>query len=539
MKLLSFLIRVLRDGEAFSLGGEAPVPEERGEFRIVRDLPEGHLESVTASLPLGIKDDEKIFMNGYQSWTYCPEYSRRSSIRPYGLLPRFLVRHFRLDRYGDYHFVDYDRTPGRTHGFSYCYFRHGDRYRLFASLDERPGYTIFRYDANSEVLSVERDCAGLACGGEYHAFDLFYAEGSEDEVFDAWFAAMGARPRTAQKIAGYSSWYNRYRKISRESIIQDLSGCESMLQPGDLFQIDDGWEPYVGDWLEADAAKFPAGMKKMADAIHEKGFKAGLWLAPFAAQRGSALLAEHPDWCLQHDGRKWSSGCQWGGFYSLDIDHPGVIAYLEKVFDRVFDEWGFDLVKLDFLYAAAPFGTEHETRGGRMIRAMELLRRLCRDKLILGCGVPLMPAFGLVDYCRIGCDVGRDWDDKLIMHLINRERVSTRQSLGNTLFRRELNGRAFYNDPDVFFLRDENLHLSAPRKKLLATLNSLLGGVLLHSDDMSRYSEEAKALYRELRKNQSAANVRVHIDEGSRLTYEREGRRMELPLDITELLSRE
>ena len=273
MKLLSFLIRVLRDGEAFSLGGEAPVPEERGEFRIVRDLPEGHLESVTASLPLGIKDDEKIFMNGYQSWTYCPEYSRRSSIRPYGLLPRFLVRHFRLDRYGDYHFVDYDRTPGRTHGFSYCYFRHGDRYRLFASLDERPGYTIFRYDANSEVLSVERDCAGLACGGEYHAFDLFYAEGSEDEVFDAWFAAMGARPRTAQKIAGYSSWYNRYRKISRESIIQDLSGCESMLQPGDLFQIDDGWEPYVGDWLEADAAKFPAGMKKMADAIHEKGFK--------------------------------------------------------------------------------------------------------------------------------------------------------------------------------------------------------------------------------------------------------------------------
>ena len=174
-----------------------------------------------------------------------------------------------------------------------------------------------------------------------------------------------------------------------------------------------------------------------------------------------------------------------------------------------------------------------------MIRAMELLRRLCRDKLILGCGVPLMPAFGLVDYCRIGCDVGRDWDDKLIMHLINRERVSTRQSLGNTLFRRELNGRAFYNDPDVFFLRDENLHLSAPRKKLLATLNSLLGGVLLHSDDMSRYSEEAKALYRELRKNQSAANVRVHIDEGSRLTYEREGRRRELPLDITELLSRE
>lgn len=33
----------------------------------------------------------------------------------------------------------------------------------------------------------------------------------------------------------------------------------SLLCPGDLFQIDDGWEPKVGDWLETDAQKFPMG----------------------------------------------------------------------------------------------------------------------------------------------------------------------------------------------------------------------------------------------------------------------------------------
>ncbi len=381
---------------------------ERGEKRAVVSLPEGRLQSVTATAPLHLEKGEKIFMNGFQTWTFCPEFAEGDVLRPYGRIPRFAVEKFHLDRYGDYHFVDYPKRPGLTHGFSYCYFRLGETYRLLASLDERPGYTIFRYDANRAELSVERDCEGVGCGGEFHAFDLFYAEGGEDEVFDAWFDAMGVRPRTDRKLAGYSSWYNRYQNIDEQSIFTDLAGCAELLEPGDLFQIDDGWEPFVGDWLEPDGKKFPGGMKAAVDAIHEKGFEAGLWLAPFVAQEGSALLREHPDWFLLHDGQKWADGCNWGGFYSLDIDNGAVLDYLERVFRRVFDEWGFDLVKLDFLYGAAPFGNERESRAGRMIRAMELLRSWCGGKKILGCGVPVMPAFGLVEYCRVSCDVSLD-----------------------------------------------------------------------------------------------------------------------------------
>ena len=103
-----------------------------------------------------------------------------------------------------------------------------------------------------------------------------------------------------------------------------------------------------------------------------------------------------------------------------------------------------------------------------MIRAMDFLRELCGDKLILGCGVPLAAAFGRVDYCRIGCDVGLSWNDNWLMQRIHRERVSTKQSISNTVFRRQLNGRAWLNDPDVFFLREENLRLSGEQKRLLA-----------------------------------------------------------------------
>ena len=508
--LFNYQIDVTELGDPSILQGSFEL--EPGVRHVVCSLPKGHLQSVTATTPLHVAEDEKIFMNGYQTWTYCPEYTARDAIRPHGPLPKAAVEKFKLGQYGDYHFVNYPNQRGLTHGFSYCYFRYHDTYRLIASLDERPGYTIFRYDANKGELSIERDCEGVECEGDFHAFDLLYAVGTEDEVFDAWFNAMNVRPITSDKIAGYSSWYNRYQDINEQSIMEDLEGCAQMLEPGDLFQIDDGWEPFVGDWLEPDAKKFPKGMKAAVDAIHEKGFQAGLWLAPFVAQEGSALLREQPDWFLLHDGKKWSDGCNWGGFYSLDIDNPRVVDYLQRVFRRVFDEWGFDLVKLDFLYGAAPFGNEKESRAGRMIRAMEMLREYCGYHKILGCGVPVMPAFGLVDYCRVSCDVSLDWDDKPHMRLIHRERVSTRQAIGNSVFRRQLNGRAYLSDPDVFFLRDNNVKLSKKRKYMLASLDAVIGGVFLHSDDMSKWSEEAKQQYRALRHLRNATDVHVSTD---------------------------
>ena len=484
-----------------------------GSTHIVCTLPYGELKSAVATLSLSIEDGEKIFMNGYQTWTNCPEYTRQDKIRGLNGLPKAVINKFGLDRYGDYHFVSYPYRRGVTHGFSWAYFRLGQRYRLIASLDERPGYTMFSYDSSRGLLTIARDCAGVKCGGEFHAFDLYYAEGSEEEVFDGWFSAMSLPSPAAEPLRGYSSWYNRYENITEQTILSDLVGCKTLLSPGDLFQIDDGWEPAVGDWLEPDKVKFPGGMKPLADAIHDAGFKAGLWLAPFVCRKDSLLIREHPDWLLKVNGNPWSCGCNWGGFYSLDIDKPQVQEYLSRVFHRVFDEWGFDLVKLDFLYGAAPFGTAHESRAGRMIRAMDLLRQLCAGKLILGCGVPLMPAFGRVDYCRISCDVGLDWDDKLYMRLIHRERVSTKQAIENTVFRRQLNGRAFLNDPDVFFLRDENLRLSDEQKQLLARVNALLGGVFLMSDDPSTYTDEQRQTYRELVHLSEAEQVRVDADE--------------------------
>ena len=479
----------------------------------------------------------KMFFNGYQSWTHCPEYAPGDRIRGLQGLPKLITDLLFIDRFGDYHFVDYPWHSGKFHGVSYCYFRDGTFWRLFASLDEMPGYTLFSYDAENALLTITRDCEGVAAPGPtFPAFDLFYAEGTEQEVFDGWFDAMGIR-NAPPELRGYSSWYNHYQNISERRIRDDLAGAVKLFEKGDLFQIDDGWETHVGDWKTVSSRKFPNGLEPLVRSIHHEGFKAGLWLAPFVCERNSAIFRKHRDWILRHKGKPWKAGPGWSGFYALDIDHPEVIRYLKEVFALVFEEWGFDLVKLDFLYAAAPFATgEHgdagegpytESRAARMIRALDLLRELCRDRLIIGCGVPLMPAFGRVDYCRIGSDAGLDWDDFPIMRILHRERISTLHSLTNTIFRRQLNGRAFGNDPDIFFLRDKNIRLSAEKKAYHAAVNSLFGSLWLTSDDLNAYDAEKIRQYQTLARLRNAENITIDPDTLD-ILYTLDGKAQEL-----------
>jgi len=487
---------------------------ENGPLHITADLPAGTLQKVSAQVYHKCEADERFFLNGYQTWTVSPEYDRTSKIKGMHRIPKNMIEKYSFDRYADYHFVEYPFQKGITHGFSWCYFHRGEEYELFASLREDTGYTLFQYDANQSLLTIEKDIKGLACNGTYPLFDLFYAKGSQEEVFHAWFDALELKPRTTEKLYGYSSWYNRYQDIDEPAIQQDLEGCKQIFHPNDLFQIDDGWEPFVGDWLEPDGKKFPHGMKEMADEIHASGYRAGIWLAPFAAEEKSALYHDHPDWFIKENGKNWKCGGNWSGFYSLDIDQPEAEQYIRKVFDRVLNEWGYDLVKLDFLYGAAPFNSTKETRAGKMTRALKLLREVCGDKLILGCGVPVMPAFGLVDYCRISCDVSLDEDDKWFMQGMHRERVSTTNAITNIYTRNKLNRHAYMSDPDVFFLRTDNIELSEVQKSQLAQLDALLGGVFLTSDDPSTYTDTMKQDYQTYRHMAEEAKV-LHMDAGN------------------------
>ena len=456
---------------------------------------ETELTKVTARFAFDFARDDLLFLNGYQSWTDSRERGVRERMHSLRFIPRPIIDRFRLDRYGDYTFVKTGTRPGQQHGFSYGYIRRGETYILLGSLAEESGYTVLYFDTAAGTITLEKDCCGHHFTGAYPVFDLAVVTGSEDAVFDRWFALMGIAPAAGKRLCGYTSWYNRYENISEASIAEDLRGFAGRTPLPDVFQIDDGYEQAIGDWLTPNE-RFPHGMKAAADQIRAAGMLPGLWLAPFAAEEKSDLVKQHPDWLLRDEkGVAQTAGCNWSGFYGLDIYNEEVRAYLKRVFDTVIRDWGYGLVKLDFLYAACLIPRRDKTRAQVMYDGMRFLRELVGDALILGCGVPLAPAFGLVDYCRIGCDVSLDWDDKWYMQHMHRERVSTKQTLLDTVFRRQLDGRAFRNDPDVFLLRDDNIQLSAEQKELLAMVNALFGGVLFTSDNVATYDGEKRALY--------------------------------------------
>ena len=498
-------------------------------LHISKKFDDATIKSIEGIIKIEIDDSLRFFLNGYQTWTYSKEMNRRGRERGLRGTPSAIINHYSLPLYGDYTFVPYSGKKGEIHGFTYMTVRRGEEFTLLSSLDENFGWTVFYLDTNKGEIRIKKDIQNLKYNGEFHIFDLFCEKGKEDEVFSSWFREMNLKI-TNKPLAGYSSWYNRYQDISENTILEDLHGCERILKKGDLFQIDDGWEMFVGDWIQ-DKAKFHCDMKNMVDEIHNRGFLAGLWLAPFVAEEKSELFKHHKDWLLEIKGERYKCGSNWSGFWALDIDNKEFQEYLKKVFDTVYNKWGFDLVKLDFLYAAAPSSKENETRSERMIRAMDFLRDLSKDKLILGCGVPLGAAFGRVDYCRVSCDVTLDWDDKIWMKIIHSERPSTKRALETSFHRRTLNNGGFITDPDVFFLRRDNIHLSKERKQMLSVFDALNKGLFLTSDNPSLYTDVEIEEYKKVRSIWERGEI-LKIERGKNIVihYQVDGKEETLTL---------
>jgi len=441
------------------------------------------------------ENDELFFANGFQSWTTSREYGRNDSQPGLNLLCKLPIARDYAGTCGDYFFTQYSRQL--FHGFTYCYLRNSDRVELFGSLNERTGYTVFYADMKENVFAAVKDVEGVEAKGEYELFDIVRAQGTYDEVFDRYFALFPLKhTHRVDRLVGYTSWYNYYQNINEEIILRDLAALTAASDAANVFQIDDGFETKVGDWT-VDAKKFPNGLKPIVAKIHASGLKAGLWLAPFAAQPSSEIAKKHPEWLVKKKNKPMMCGMGWGGFYSLDTELPEVRAYVKSIFDKVFNEWDFDMVKLDFLYCCAIAPRNGKSRGQLMCEAMEFLRECCGEKIILGCGVPLGPAFGYVDACRIGCDAESSFKDKYYVGLTNNEIISTRNAMNNAIFRRHLNGRILQNDPDVFFLRDGGARVAKynqTQKELLAKINNMFGSVLFMSDNAADYDDVERAL---------------------------------------------
>lgn len=431
--------------------------------------------------------ENTIFVNGYQSWTDSKEFNLGEYLRDVKKLPNFIKKQFALDKYGDSEFVYYDK--GYLNGIDFGYIR-GLNHLFIGSINFNNAYAIIKFKLKKQAVSIISDVENkiLEEGEEFTLYDFYL-----DEDIQRGFMSFikNFTPPQVKKLIGYTSWYNHYQDINETIIYDALKGMDSSKY--DLFQIDDGFETYVGDWLDVDPKKFPKGLKPIVEDIHNKGMMAGLWLAPFVAETDSHLFKTRPDFFLKDEkGEFVKAGSNWSGFYSLDLENPEVLAYIKKCLEHYMD-MGFDFFKLDFLYASN-LGPSKKTHAERSRDAYKFLRQTLKNKLILGCGAIIFNSYSNFDYLRIGPDVSLEFDDVFYMRFMHRERISTKITVQNSIYRNFTDGFLFGNDPDVFLLRDDNIKLSKEQRKSLITINALMGSLLMTSDNISEYDEEKMEL---------------------------------------------
>lgn len=452
---------------------------------------------------LSLSPEARFFANGYQS---CSE-SRWMSMEE--SLPRLHpVARRRFGFLGDDHIPGIPRGRGYLHSWTYTFIARNAINKvdqdqrsglLLGSLSERTGFTLFLYDHANATLTVRKDMDNLALRHSFPALDFWSGEGAENALFERYFKACEMPSPLAPATFGWTSGSDGLKKISEEFVIKNLESFSAQLPEScklsgsACFQIGDGWQSTLGDWLSPRPG-LSNGMRGMALKIKEKGLEPGLWLAPFVVSPKSEIARRQPSWLLKDaNGRLVKVGYnpRWGGWYHvLDFYHDGVREYLSGVFHAIFDKWGFEFLMLDCLFSVALVPPPGKTRGGVMWEAMEFLRHLAGSKSICAAGVPLGACFGLVDYCQTGADIQAAWHRSLPFWSRHREQGDALRSLRNLLGRWQLNGRAFHCQAGAFTLALENQKLSIVQQQTVLTVKALLGQMLVTSDDMGKYSEE-------------------------------------------------
>jgi len=307
-----------------------------------------------------------------------------------------------------------------------------------------------------------------------------------------------ARPMEKGLTTGWCSWYHYYSDIDHDSLSKNADILEQHQNNigFNVCLIDDGYMASWGDWNSLKPGRFmkDGGMKVLANTIKAKGMKPGIWLAPFACDKGSKLAKGHPDWIIRNDKGRVANSAHCGKyFYGLDATNPAVRKHVYDTIRRAVKDWGFEVLKLDFLYACCLSGNgkydNTMSRAEAMYLGFRTIRAAAGDAFIIGCGSPLGSAIGFVDGMRVSCDTGPTWYPAFpLPWWDNGTLPALRGMLRNTLSRAVLGHRWWHNDPDCILL-GESTKLTDVEVVSAASIVAMTGGMFLLSDDMEKVSE--------------------------------------------------
>ena len=451
--------------------------------------------------------DLAFYSNGWQSWSYTGLVGANQSMPGTRLGP---IRRSMIDQPGAIIRSGRGRVRSDMFGVLLDRISHTGILAGFLSQKEAFGTVVSDLGGEKQSLHLRTNLddvlldAGESFLSDWACIDFIDTKSSDPLATYLYLSARENSARIARTSPlGWCSWYYYFQGVNQKNILDHLNWAKEYQGeiPLEIFQVDDGYQSDIGDWLTTNE-RFPGGMAQLARDIQGEGYVAGLWIAPFITLRRAQVVQKNPDWVLRNRyGLPVNTGWVWESFgRALDVTHPGVQEHLAHVIDTVVNRWGYSYIKLDFLYAAALSGKRYNPRltGAQALREMlTKIREVAgEESTLVGCGCPLGSGIGIFDTMRIGPDVAPSWKPRyaFVDALIQNELdiPSARNALHNTITRAPLHRRWWINDPDCLLLRKTETQLSDEEVQTLATVVALSGGAAMVSDDLLALDAERR-----------------------------------------------
>jgi alpha-galactosidase len=147
-----------------------------------------------------------------------------------------------------------------------------------------------------------------------------------------------------------------FEYTTRENVLQAIRNVASRGIAADTWWIDTGWFPCARNWAryvgnpDPDPARFPGGLKPIADAAHRAGMKFLLWFEPERVMPDTWLHKHHPQWLLRPtDAMPAEIRYQiHDGFHLFDLGNPEALAWMKQKLSGMIGSVGLDCFRNDF-----------------------------------------------------------------------------------------------------------------------------------------------------------------------------------------------
>jgi alpha-galactosidase len=270
---------------------------------------------------------------------------------------------------------------------------------------------------------------------------------------------------------GWCTWDSFEDAVTQEDVLMGANFIAKNLRDYgfNLVQVDDGWQKgwrCSAQWEAND--KFPKGMKWLAEELHKRGLTAGIWAGPFCDEDNYTKWND-TTWGIQYphfSEPPANPGPKEEYLQKFKLNKPEVLSWLKDQLKRYTHEWGYDYVKVDFLYNSDATPMEFRTAVKAMKDAMK------PGTYLLNCNSYPWRVIGAGDGMRLGEDVKGNFN-------LSKPDYSIVSAIRGAAYQWYANGKLWIGDADQLHVVDP---LTAGQARIWATLVGLSGGVVLTGD---------------------------------------------------------